>query len=419
MLTQDFTRLWAGDALSQLGTRISGLVIPVLAATTLDATAWQVALLTTFETLPFLLLGLPAGAWSDRIRRRPVLIAGDLGRAAVLGSVPLAAALGVLTLGQLYAVAVAGGVLTLFFDVSHRSYLPQVVGRDRLVEANSRLEGNRTVGYAIGPTLGGYLVQWIGAPLAVLADALSFVWSASWISAIRTPEAAPAPAVRNLRREIAEGLRFVLDQPTIRATVLFGAAANLSIAMTSAVEVVFLLRTVRLPPGTIGLLMGVGSLGAVAGAVAAARIGRRLGPGRALALAGLGLGLFGLLIPLTGPGPRLLFFAVGGALFAFWISVYAVVSVSMRQALCPDHLFGRMTATVGFLLWGAMPLGGVLAGAVAGAWGPRTALWTAAVGVLVAAVCLVLSRPWRADPLLASSTVDACGTGGSAAARRE
>jgi MFS family permease len=397
MLTQDFTRLWAGDALSQFGTRISMLVIPVLAATTLDASAFQVALLTTFETLPFLLLGLPAGAWSDRMRRRPVLIAGDLGRAVTLGSVPLAAALGVLTLGQLYTVAVATGVLTLFFDVSHRSYLPQVVGRDRLVEANSRLEGNRTVSYAVGPTLGGYLVQWIGAPLAILADALSFLWSAGWISAIRTPESAPAPAARSLRREIAEGLRFVLGQPTIRATALFGAAANLSIAMTSAVEVVFLLRTVRLSPGTIGLLMGVGSLGAVAGALAAARIGRRPGPGRALAVAGLGLGLSGLLIPLTGPGPRLLFFVAGGALFAFWISVYAVVSVSMRQALCPDHLLGRMTATIGFLLWGAMPLGGVLAGAVAGSWGLRTALWTAAVLVLAAAVCLVLARPWRAD----------------------
>lgn len=401
MLTQDFRRLWFADALSQLGTRISALAIPLLAAITLDASTWHVAMLTTVETLPFLLLGLPVGAWADRMRRRPVLIAGDLGRAAVLGSVPAAAAFGVLTLGQLYAAAFATGVLTLFFDVSHRAYLPQVVGREHLIEANSRLEANRTVGYAIGPTLGGYLVQWIGAPLAVVADALSFVWSAGWIASIRTPESRPEPpAARNLRREIAEGLRYVFGHPVIRATVLFGAVANLSLAMITAVEVVFLLREVGLSPGAIGVLMGIGSLGSVAGALAAARIGRRLGQHRALATAGLGLGLSNLLIPLTGAGPRLVFFAAGGALAAFCISVYAVVSVSMRQQLCPDHLLGRMTATIGFLLWGAMPLGGVLAGALGSAFGLRAALWTAAVGVLVAAVVQLRSAAIRGAPSL-------------------
>jgi predicted MFS family arabinose efflux permease len=404
-LGSDFRRLWLADGLSQVGTRVSALVIPLLAATTLHASTWQVALLTTVETLPFLLFGLPVGAWSDRMRRRPVLIAGDLGRAAVLGSVPVAAALGPLTLGHLYTVAFATGVLTLFFDVSHRSYLPQAVGRDHLVEANSRLEANRTVGYSVGPTLGGYLVQWFGAPLAIAGDALSFVWSACWIASIRTPESTPRPAGRHLRREIGEGLRFVLGQPVIRATVLFGSAANLLLAMTTAIEVVFLLRTVRLSPGAIGLLMGVCSLGSVAGAVAAAGIGRRLGDGRALAAAGLGLALFELLIPLTGPGPRLLFFAVGGALAAFWISVYAVVSVSMRQALCPDHLLGRMTATIGFLLWGTIPFGGVLAGALGSALGLRTALWTSAVGMLLTALWLALSPALRPRPAPLPSTL--------------
>jgi MFS family permease len=417
VLTQDFRRLWSADALSQLGTRVSALAIPLLAATTLHASTWQVALLTAVETLPFLLLGLPVGAWADRIRRRPVLIAGDLGRAIVLGSVPAAAALGSLTLGHLYAVAFATGVLTLFFDVSRGSYLPEVVGRKHLVEANSRLEANRTVGYTVGPTLGGYLVQWVGASLAVAVDALSFLWSAGWIASIRTPESAPEPAAeRNLRREIAEGLRFVLGHPVIRATVLFGSAANLALAMNSAIEVVFLLRAVRLSPGAIGLLMGLASLGSVAGAVAAAGIGRRLGHTRSLGSAGLGLGLSGLLIPLTGAGPRLLFFAVGGVLAAFWISVYAVVSVSMRQELCPDHLLGRMNATIGFLLWSTIPLGGVLAGALGSALGLRAALWTSAVAMLVAALWLVRSPALRAGSALPDrAMVSACGTGGRAA----
>lgn len=419
MLTQDFRRLWCADALSQLGTRISALAIPLLAATTLHASTWHVALLTSVETLPFLLLGLPAGAWADRMRRRPVLVAGDLGRAVALGSVPVAAAFGSLRLGQLYAVAFATGVLTLFFDVSHRSYLPQVVGRERLVEANSRLEANRTVGYSVGPTAAGVLVQWIGAPLAVLVDALSFLWSAGWIASIRTPESRPRPATeRDLRREIAEGLRFVLGHPVVRPTVLFGAGANLMLTTTSAVEVLFLLRTVRLSAGAIGLLMGLCSLGSVAGAVAAGRVGRRLGHRRALTVSAFGLGLFSLLVPLAGPGPRLAFFAAGGALAAFWISVYAVVSVSMRQALCPDHLLGRMAATIGFLMWGAMPLGGVLAGALGSTVGLRATLWIAAAGMVLAAVCLALSPALRAETVLRRpTTVGACGTGGRGAGR--
>jgi MFS family permease len=417
VLTQDFRRLWCADALSQLGTRISALAIPLLAATTLHASTWHVALLTSAESVPFLLLGLPVGAWADRMRRRPVLVAGDLGRAAALGSVPVAAALGSLTLGQLYAVAFATGVLTLFFDVSHRSYLPQVVGRERLVDANSRMEANRTVGYSVGPAAGGYLVQWAGAPLAVLVDALSFLWSAGWIASIRTPESRARPAVeRNLRREIAEGLRFVLGEPVIRATVLFGSAANVMLTITSAVEVLFLLRTVRLSPGAIGLLMGLCSLGSVAGAVAAGRVGRRLGHRRALAVSALGLGLFSLLVPLAGPGPRLAFFAVGGALAAFFISVYAVMSVSVRQVICPDHLLGRMTATIGFLMLGTMPLGGVLAGALGSTVGLRATLWIAAAGMVLAAACLALSPTLRAETVLRRPTiVSACGTGGRGA----
>ncbi|MBX6355351.1 MAG: MFS transporter [Micromonosporaceae bacterium] len=396
MSTQDFRRLWYADAFSQLGTRISAIAIPLLAATTLHASTWHVALLTTAETLPFLLLGLLVGAWADRMRRRPVLVAADLGRAAALGSVPAVAAFGPLTLGQLYAVAFATGVLTVFFDVSHRAYLPQVVGREHLVKANSRLEANRTVGYSVGPTAGGYLVQWLGAPLAVLLDAVSFLWSAGWIASIRTPESRPRPAAApDLRREVVEGLRFVLGDPLVRATTLFAAAANLLIAMTSAVEVLFLLRTVGLPPGLIGLLMGGCSLGAVAGAIVAAPAGRRLGDRRALTASALGMGLSSLLVPLAGPGPRLALFAVGAGATAFCISVHAVVSMSLRQRVCPDHLLGRMTAIGGFLVAGTLPLGGLLAGALGSVVGLRATLWTAAAGLLAAALCLALSRALR------------------------
>jgi MFS family permease len=387
----DFRRLWIGDGVSQVGTQISAVAIPLLAASSLHASTWQVSLLRTLETAAFLVIGLPAGAWSDRARRRPVIIACDLARAVLLASVPAAAAFGLLGFGQLAAVAVLVGVFTVFGDLSRRAYVPILVGRRQLVASASRLAANQAVAYSAGPALGGALVSGAGAPLAVLIDAVSFAWSAGWTAAIRTPEAAPRRrADRHLAREIGAGLRFVFGQPLVRATTIYSMIANLCISTQGAVEILFLLRVVGLPAFQVGLLLSLGSLGSVAGALAAAGVARRLGQRRSLVASSVLAGIAGLLIPLTGPGAGLLFFVIGLGVSAFGLVICGIVQVSMRQSLCPDELLGRMSASASFLLWGVIPLGGLLGGALGSLLGIRTVLWLSALGLLLAAVLFAL-----------------------------
>jgi predicted MFS family arabinose efflux permease len=410
----DFRRMWIGDGLSKLGGAVAVLAVPVLAAATLDATTWQVALLTTYASLPFLLIGLPVGAWSDRMRRRPVLVAADLGRAAAMSWVPIAAALDILTIEQLYAVVLLLGIGNVFFDVSQGAYLPVLVGPTRLVEGNSRLEANRAVAFSAGPSIGGQLVQWLGAPLALLGTTIGFLWSAAWLASIRTVESPPPRRPdQNLLREIREGLRFVLGQPFIRATTFHATAAVLFLSARYAIETLFLLRTIGLRAGGIGLLMTITGLGAVAGAVLANRLSRRLGHVRTVLVASLGMGLAGLLIPLTRPGPGLALFAAGSGVVAFWITANNVAVVSLRQVLCPGQLLGRMNATTRFLAWASLPLGGVLGGALGTALGLRTALWVSAAGLLLSALWIVASPSCRVRDLPAAAAAGG-GPAGSA-----
>ena len=278
---RDFRRLWIGDAVSQLGSQVSFLALPLVAVNTLHATAFEVGALTACETAAFLLVGLPAGAWCDRVRRRPILIAADIGRALTLGSVPVAALMHKLTIAQLFVVALLTGVLTVFFDVAYQSYLPELVSNDQLVDGNGKLEATRAVSQIAGPSLGGFLVQALKAPYAVAADALSFLWSAAWVTAIRAREPEPAkPEQRNLGKEIGEGLRFVLGHPILRKIAGCTGSFNLCSSATFALEILFLVRFVHLSPGGIGLLFSVGSVGALLGALTSGRISNvaRAGP---------------------------------------------------------------------------------------------------------------------------------------------
>lgn len=384
-----FRRLWIGDALSKVGGQVPLLAVPVLAAVGLGASTWQVALLGTSAYLPLLLIGLPVGAWADRMRRRHVLVLADVGRAVALLYVPVAAALDVLTVEQLYAVEFVVGVGTVVFDVFLGAFVPVLVGRAKLVDANARLEINRTVGFSAGPAISGQLVQWLGPALATVGTAMGFLWSAGWISAVRVAEPPPAVGERRLHREIAVGMRFVLREPFIRATTLYGAVAVAFLATRYSVETLFLLRTVGLPPAWIGLLLAVAGLGTVAGAAAAGPVARRVGEIRAVAGSAVAMGLCSLLIPLTTPGPGLVLYAAGAGLVGFWIVVNNVIAVSVRQRRCPDELLGRVTATTRFVSWALLPLGGVFGGALATALGLRTTLWVTAVGLVLCSVGLV------------------------------
>lgn len=388
----DFRRLWLGQSISQLGSQVSALAIPLTAVLVLHASTFAVSLLTTLQYLAFLVLGLPAGAWIDRIRRRPLMITADVARAAVLVSIPIAAALHRLTLLHLYAVVIVMGLGTLLFDVAYQSYLPRLVLREQLVAGSGALEASRSVASVLGPGLAGWLIQAVTAPVALLLDAASFGWSAAWLTAIKHPEPEAAPARRReMLRDIGAGLRLVFGNPTLRALGMYGTAAVVALAVEHAIEVVFLVRTVRLTAATIGLLSMLGSLGAIIGAITAPRTVARFGAAHTMIGTAAVAMTFRSLIPLTGPGPRLALFALGSAVASYGIVAFNVVSVTYRQQLCPDHMLGRMNATIRFLSWGAMPLGALLGGTLGTLIGLRAALWVSAGGGLLAILFLVNS----------------------------
>lgn len=385
---RDFRRLWIGQSISEMGSQMSMLAVPLTAASRLHASPWSMGLLAACQNAAFLLIGLPARAWCDRMRRRAVLIATDLGRAAALGCVPLLSGLGMLTLDRLFAVVFAVGVLTVFFEVSYQSYLPGLIGRDRLVEGNGALEASRTVAYTAGPTLAGFAIQVLGGPLALLADAASFVWSGGWIAAIRAREPAPRAAERHLLREIGEGLRFVASQRTLRTLAIYMSVTALLISAQFAIVIVFLVRTLHLSAGTIGVIDSCAGVGAIAGAFTAGRIGRRLGVSRTMTTAVLTGGFAGLLIPFAHRGAGLCFYVIGTGLLSFGVVVFNITAVSYRQTLCPDELLSRMNATMRFVSWGASPLGALLGGYLGTVVGLRQTLAISVVGILISGLWL-------------------------------
>ena len=393
MRHRDFRLLWGCETVSQLGSQVSLLAIPLLAVRTLHATTFEMGLLTAASTAAFLIVGLPAGVWVDRIRRRRVMIGADLGRVVALGSVPVAYAAGLLTLGQLFVVTLATGVLTVFFDVAYQSYLPTLVGRDHLVEGNAKLTGSEQVATVAGPSIAGALVQAIGSAAAVAVDAASFLVSAVAVAAIRAPE--PKPTVpegghRRLAHDIGEGLRFVFSNVLLRAIAATTATSNFFSGIAAAVEIVFLVREVHASPTQIGLLFSLGGVGGVMGALAAGPIARRFGGARSVLL-GEVISIGVLLIPLTMPGAGLLLFGAGMLIDSFAVVVYNVNQVSFRQRLCPDRLLGRMNATMRFVVWGVLPIGALLGGVLGSAAGLRPTLWIGAAGQVLAVLWLVFS----------------------------
>jgi MFS family permease len=401
---RDFRQLFLADTISQFGTQITMIALPLVAVLALHATAFEVGLLAACETAAFLLVGLPAGAWVDRMRRRVVLVNGDLGRAVLIGSIPVAWWTGVLTMPQLYAVAVLAGVLTVFFDVAYQSYLPHLVGTDKLVEGNSKLQAVGSVAQLTGPALGGLLVQWLTAPFAIGLDALSYLGSAAFVGLIRKREARVARKPdAHLGREIAEGLRFVLANRLLRAIAACTATANLFGGILTTMLILYLARDLHLAPGAIGLFLSTFGMGALIGVALVAPSARLLGQGPTIWVSILLGGLAGLLIPVGAPGWRLWLAAGGGVVSGVMTVVYNVTQVSYRQALTPDALLGRMNATMRFLVWGTLPLGGLLGGVLGTVFGVHQALWIGAAGETLAAVPVFFS-PLRTQRELRAET---------------
>ena len=415
----DFAKLWTAATISLFGTQVTQIAIPVIAVLLLQASPGEVGLLTTIEFLPFLLFTLPAGVWVDRLRRRPILIAADLGRALMLISIPVAFAADALTMWQLYVVGFANGVFTVFFDIADQSYLPTVLERDELVDGNAKLQMSHSSAQILGQPVGGGIVAALSAPVAIVIDAISYVVSALLVFAIRRPEAhSPAsttaaaasadevaesslsgtgvvaeaaaadPTVnaapgsgprRSMRQEIAEGLRYIVSHRYLARIAATTSSANLFGNIAFAIFAVYAYRDLELSPAEVGLIGGFGGGGVLLGALISSRVADRFGIGRSIVGSAFLFGPIGLLVPLATPDTAL--YLLGAAFFLSSIAnvVYNVNQVSLRQAITPERFLGRMNATMRFIVWGTIPVGSLIGAGLSEVTDVRTTVWVGAI----------------------------------------
>ena len=389
---RDFLWLWSSQTVSQFGSQISQLALPLVAIVALGESAFAVAMLGMVEFLPFLLFSLPAGVWVDRLRRKPILVFADVLRAAALVSVPVAYWMDGLTIWQLYIVGFVVGVGTVFFDVAYQSYLPTLVKRDQLSDGNSKLEISRSAAQLGGPGLAGVLIGILSAPVAVLADAISFVVSGLLITRIRTTEPEPVTADRrSLLSELWEGLRYVLGNQYVRGMAASVAIFNFFGNVGGSIILVYFVRELGLSATTIGLVLGLGNVGFLVGAILARRVEARLGVGRTIVGSSM-LSVPGLLlVPLAPHDLAVPVLIASGVIVGFAIVLYNVTAISLMQAITPDRLLGRMNASRRFFVWGVIPLGAITGGVLASTIGLRPTLFVGAIGASLAVLPLLLS----------------------------
>lgn len=386
-----FVNLWAANSISQLGTQVTLLALPLTALYVLNASTLAVALLRSFAVLPFLVFSLPAGVWIDRVRRRPLMVVADFGRAIAIASIPVAYWFGHLSMVQLYVVIGIHGLLSVVFDVSYLSFLPTLVGRPHLGEANAKMLGTQSLAGLIGPTLAGSLVAAFGAPVAVLADAVSFGISGGFVTAIRGREPKPAPSHARARTELVEGLRYVFSQPYLRTLTIWVSVGNLFSSALIAIVVVYFVRGLHLGAASIGLLLAVINAGYIAGAFANGPLVRRFGIGPMIAYPALLSPLALMAIPaapVASPYPVLIVGGLTGTFVGFFANVN---QLTLRQAITPRRLLGRMNSVTRFMYWGTIPLGSALGGIAAESVGLRATLFAAAAGSAVAGIPIALS----------------------------
>ncbi|WP_078491591.1 MFS transporter [Streptomyces yerevanensis] len=395
----DFRLLWVGETVSGLGNSITVVALPLIAVVALDAGSTAVGLLAGAVWLPWLLLGLPVGAWVDRLHKRPLMIACDLVAFVALASIPLAAWLDALTFQHLVVVALTCGTAAVCFNTAYHSYIRIVLdGRD-LLEGNAKLQGSEAATQVAGPGVAGLLAQAFGAVTALVADAVTFLVSAlclKRISVVEPDHALDDEERASLRRQIIEGLRFVGRDRYLRPMVTWGAVINMALMGYQAVQVVFLVRTVGLNPAMVGLLLTSGSTGGIVGALVATRVSRRFGTGRGLLLLQAATAPFALLLPMTTAGPGLLLFAMGAFLVGIGVSVANIVVGSFRQTYCPPHMLGRVVATAMMINHSTIPLGSLLGGVLGDAVGYRPAMWIM-IGIVAPSWLILAMSPMRRE----------------------
>ncbi len=395
---RDFMLLWTGQSISEIGSSVTLIALPLTAVVILHATTLQVGLLTAASTISFLLVALPAGLVVDRVAKRGLMIACDVFRMLIIGSVALAALFKVLTIAQLFAVALLAGLATVFFDVAYQSYVPYLVHREGLHDANGKLGATQAFAQVAGPGLGGVLFGLLKAG-AMAVDALSYAVSFVTMLLIKKREPRPArsaeaqPERLRLRKEILAGLAFVVGHPVLRKIAGCTATADLFGQMAAALEIIFLVRVLHVPAADTGLLVAVGSLGGILGGVLSGRLSRWIGSARIIWFSMLVFGAVAIVMPLSEPGWRLVFFPISVASLSFTAVVYNVAQLSYRQLICPPELLGRMNAAIRWIVWGTLPLGGLLGGVLGSASviGIRPTIWVGVIGSWAASFWVVFS----------------------------
>jgi MFS family permease len=389
---RNFRLLWIGETVNQLGSAMALIGVPLLAVVFLHATSFEVGVLTAAEYLPWLVIGLPAGAWVDRLPSRPVMIVCDVISAALYASIPVAYTAHVLTVGQLVAVQLLAGAVSVVFTTAYQVNLPSLVKDEELAEGNAKLQASASAASLGGRGLSGIVTQAVGATASVIVNAASFLVSAACLLAIRAPEprkSAPPQRAR-LRRDVIEGMRLVFRDPYLRPMTLAGALANFALDGYAAIVVVFLVRVVGVSAGLVGLLLAIPGVGGLLGALVARRLVARLGTGRGLLVGVVGSLPAALLVPLTDPGPRLAFFVIGVLVAGTGVGIFNVILATFRQTYCPRTMIGRVTATMRFLSLGTAPVGAFVGGVLATWLHPRNALWVMMV-ILAACGTLLLT----------------------------
>ncbi|HZO74754.1 MAG TPA: MFS transporter, partial [Ktedonobacteraceae bacterium] len=395
-----FLKLWTGSTVSLFGSQITFLAIPFTAILILHVTTAQMSFLVLAEFLPSLLIGLFAGVWVDRWPRRPLLIVTDTGRALLLGSIPLMVFLGLLRIEYLYAVAFLVGALTLFFNVAYGAFLPSLVDRKQLIDGNSKLEASNLLAQIAGPALAGWLIQLVTAPLAILADAFSFLVSACSLCIIRVQEPRPERKERpHFWRDLSEGLHVLVQDPLLRPIAACDATLNFFGGIMDVVRVLYIVQVLHLGAFFFGIMFSIASSSALVGSLFNSWVTRKIGIGRTILFSAFTLALGWLLIPLAG-GPPLMTMAViiaGSLLFGLSNTLFNVNTQSLRQQITPNELLGRVGASMQFIGEGTLPLGALIGGVLGQALGLRLTFILACSGMFLAFLWTLFS-PIRRQP---------------------
>jgi MFS family permease len=396
---RNFMTFWSGQAVSQLGAQLGQLAFPVLAVTLLGASEFEVGALNAAGLAAFLLIGLPAGAWVDRWLKRRTMIVADLVRTAAMATVPILWWAGILQIWHLYAVAAVVGAATVFFDVSYQSYVPVLVDAGKVPQANSKLEATSQIARIGGPAAGGALLVIVSAPVLFVGEAMGYLLSAIFLLRTRDAEVpVPAKDRRPLASEIKEGLVFVVRHPLISRVVACTGGVNFFTTLAFTLMPVLVLRELGLGPEGMGLIMAVGAVGGLIGAVAAPRFAAWIGEGTVIPVASMISSLFLLLVPLSVLAPErwmsLVMLIVSEFGFAFGVLAYNIMQLSMRQRVCPPRLLGRMNASIRFVVWGVMPIAALASGLLAENLGLVPTLWIGWAGSIVLVAPVLFSPLW-------------------------